>query len=167
MKNKILAIVVLWVFANSSLAQCVSNVSARVDLTPGGTYIFGFVVPQDKSVSLLLRAVGPSLKLFGVTNPAALPVMKMCDFQGRTLYVPPVATLLPTDWSGLFPEVGAFPLASDDKGSTFNFATFPPGSYTITVSDAANKGGTVLFELYKLSVPFGGPAPTVSLSPFS
>jgi len=166
MKSKILAVVILSVITNASLAQGVSNFSGRVDLNPGGNYIFGFVVPQTGSASLLLRAVGPSLKVFGVTNPVASPVMKMCDSQGRVLYVPPVESLLPIDWTALFPEVGAFPLSSDDTGSTYNFATFPPGSYTIMVSDAANKGGTVLFEIYQLPIWIDGLAPTVSLTPY-
>jgi len=96
-----------------------SNVSARIDLAPNGSYVFGFVVPAlgwtsnvpgTGDLAILLRAVGPSLKAFGITNPAPSPSIQLYNSRGQQMSFVAFPTSLPIDWAGIMASAGAFPL---------------------------------------------------------
>jgi hypothetical protein len=154
MKNLIGLILMVSFIARASdlCAQGVSNVSARIDLSPTGSYIFGFVVPvSEPNAGILLRAVGPSLTQFGITNPAPSPSMQLFDSKGQPMVFVPYETFLAIDWGSVFASIGAFPLTGGKD--VYYLVNFPPGNYTVMVSDSSGHGGTVLFELYV--VPYG------------
>ena len=168
--NGLILMLSILALANSLRAQSVgnniSNVSARIDLAPNGSYVFGFVVPPlgwtsnlpgTGDVAILLRAVGPSLKAFGITNPAPSPTMKLYNSNGQLMTFVLFPTELAIDWARVMASVGAFPLTGGEQlGTAFNAANFPPGNYTVTISDSSGHGGTVLFELYILGGNFPG-----------
>jgi hypothetical protein len=155
-----------------STAVSTANFSTMVTLAPGGMATMGFVVasgPTNQSPGLyLIRAVGPSLAKYGITNPAPQPVFNVFNAQGLAVLgtVPsggfPVTILPvagnPPDWNAIFASVGAFPLVNGAQDTYAVLMVFTPGSYTIQVTDYSGKGGQVLIEVYASPtyVLFGG-----------
>jgi len=97
---------------------------------------------------ILLRAIGPSLSAFGVSDPLANPRLEVhhdgARIDGND------------DWSGTaalhtaFNEAGAFPLADPASRDAALVLVATPGAYTVTCADAARAAGTVLIEIYEL-----------------
>jgi len=133
-------------------AQGVNNFSTRMDMLPGGNYIMGFSV--EVKTTLLLRAVGPSLAQFGVTNPVTQPTMDVFDAQGRhygfAYYSPTINATPPNDPITIIDAaVGAFALTGGEQLSVaVNFADVNPGSYTVNICNRTGVAGTILFEVY-------------------
>ncbi len=125
-----------------------ANFSMRVELNPGAgaTQTAGFVVVGKQPKLFLVRAVGPSLKAFGLTKVVARPQFRYFDSKGAELvFVYPAIAL---NWDIIFRAAGAFPLG--ENGDSYNYVSLAPGAYTIQVSDAQAAGGTVLLEIYEL-----------------
>lgn len=124
------------------------NVSARLELSGSTPQIFGFVAEGQTMNQLFIRAVGPSLRQFGIERPAARPRLSLFDAKGRAVAIPD--SINATDWARIVANSGAFPLlpgASD----TQRYYPISAGAYTIHVADDAGVGGTVLVEVYQLS----------------
>ncbi|HVU33379.1 MAG TPA: hypothetical protein VHE61_08085 [Opitutaceae bacterium] len=129
------------------------NVSTRVRLGGAQSFVLcGFVVtPGASHLLVLVRAVGPSLTRFGVTDPLANPALKLTNVDG--LELPPVATP-----DGGVPSVaeaanrvGAFPLGSG-SADIARLYRLPPGNYTVHLSAADGGSGTALCEVYHVPV---------------
>jgi hypothetical protein len=126
------------------------NLSTRGRVGVGdNVLILGFVV-EGGPVRLLLRAVGPGLRDFGVGGVVERPVMRV--FRG------PASLHFNQGWrtSPRFAEttvvarqVGAFPLVDASDDSTV-LEWFQPGSYTVQVSGADSTTGIALVELYRV-----------------
>lgn len=133
----------------------VVNYSSRVTLAPGlSTQISGFVVAGARTKALLVRAVGESLRQFGINNPVTSPRIQL--YRGETPISPaiPSVVLDPTYWPRVFANCGAFPLTGNEQPwIAFLHAAFSPGAYTIHVSDDSKQGGEVLIEVYEITVP--------------
>jgi hypothetical protein len=129
----------------------IGNFSARFELPAGNaTRTIGFVA-NGRGKSLLVRAVGPTLKSFGIPNPAPQPRLRFFDASGREFGFVHVASVV--DSAALFRSVGAFPLAGEDPGgSSFEYGPFPAGAYTVQVNDASGQGGIVLVEAYEMDL---------------
>lgn len=119
------------------------NLSARTTLVAGQPAIVGFVVSGAESQRVLIRAVGPSLSLFGVAKPASNSTLAV--FKGSTQ----LATN--SGWGGdaalaaIFSSVGAFALPPGSHDAAV-VLTLPPGDYTAQVG---GEGGTeALLEVY-------------------
>lgn len=149
-------------------SQSISNISARIDIAPGGTYIMGFAVPGPNPAILLLRAVGTPLKQFGINNGVTAPDIQLFDSKGNLLIFG-TTDGDPVDYPALFGMVGAFALT--EPGAFYVCTEFPPGAYTLNLSDDSGAGGTLLFELYVVTgtVPMkfvetpGQPVPTTTI----
>lgn len=131
-----------------------TNFSSRLFLQPGAdVQIVGFVVTGPTPKHLLFRAVGPSLAQFGVPHYAALPAVKVYDAHGEqvTWVRPDVVGISPPPYETYFQLAGAFPLDGGERaGIAYDEYSFPPGAYTLHVSDDSQAGGTVLVEVYEL-----------------
>jgi hypothetical protein len=119
------------------------NLSARVQAGGvAGTPIVGFVLFGTGSKSLLVRAVGPGLIPFKITN--ALPDPNLTLMAGTT------AVATNEDWSAsdaaTFTNVGAFTLTNGSKDASF-VRTVQPGNYTAPVGTNGSSG-IVLLEAY-------------------
>lgn len=131
----------------------VANVSSRLSLKAGADMqILGFVVSGTTRKRMLVRAVGPSLAPYGVPGPASLPRIKLFDSRGagfgRARTAQEEAAV---DWPALFRQAGAFPLTGGERLTAMaDVQVFPPGVYSVRVSDDAGLGGTVLVEIYEL-----------------
>lgn len=127
------------------------NISTRAFVGPGGLAV-GFVI-RGQPKRILIRAIGPSLATFGVSDALPNPEIQLVS-GGRV-----VATN--DDWrlvdAGAFANAGAFPLSSGSRDAalvgTFNI----DGAYTVEVkasespsTAALEKTGTVLVEVYEL-----------------
>ena len=135
--------------AAAGTAARLVNVSVRTFLPAGrdGTAL-GFVVEGPTTRRVLLRAIGPSLATFGVTDALANPRLEV-HHDGAWIAGN-------DDWSGssalntAFNEAGAFPLADPASHDAALVLVASPGAYTVTCADAARAAGTVLIEIYEL-----------------
>lgn len=127
----------------------VGNFSARVELAPGSTSAtVGFVVTGQTAKAFFVRAVGPSLKTFGIARPVAEPGFRIFDATGKDLDLNVVRpTVVLFDWAEVFPAAGAFPLAAGEK--SYRDYTLVPGAYTLQATDNSQQGGTLLLEVYE------------------
>jgi hypothetical protein len=144
------------------------NFSVRTRAGSGDdTLIVGFTLVGPNTRNLLIRAVGPGLARFGVTDTLPDPVLTL--FRGsRSVAINDdwTANSLDIDswaiesWLTLreaFSTVGAFPLeftaanrvltASKDAALLISLA---PGSYTLQVSGKAGSSGVALVEVYEI-----------------
>lgn len=148
----------------------VSNFSARSYITPEQSAIIGFVV-VGKAQNFLIRAVGPSLKKWGVTNPVSDPRLEL--FQGAQLiakdddwgtpfYADPVDEREHGIWVDLrifgqiyfrriFHDAGAAELDNISKDAAL-IVRLEPGVYT-AVAHSNSGAGEVLLEGYVLRDP--------------
>lgn len=124
------------------------NVSTRAQVgTEAGILIAGFVVGGTTAKTLLIRGVGPTLSVFGVTGFLADPKLEI--LAGNRLLN------ANDDWNndanlvGAASAVGAFPLGAASKDSAL-LLTLPPGNYTAQMSGVGNTTGVGLVELYEM-----------------
>jgi hypothetical protein len=124
-----------------------SNIATRGNVTPSSPMIAGFVVTQYAK-TVLIRGVGPTLSLFGVST--ACPDTQISLFSGQTV----IATN--ADWgqnSNLSDlgtataQVGAFALGAGSRDSAM-LVTLEPGAYTVLVGAQGTTGGEALVEVY-------------------
>jgi outer membrane biosynthesis protein TonB len=123
------------------------NLSTRMRVESGDNVgIGGFIITGSAPKRVLLRALGPSLKGFGLPDSLPNPVLE--------LHGSPLGTIVNDNWqddpvqkeriesSGLAP--------SDDLESAID-ATLNPGSYTAVVKEKNNVAGIAVIEVYDLS----------------
>ncbi len=128
------------------------NVSARTEVGTGDNILIaGFNVGGTTPRRLLIRAVGPTLGVFGVGGTLADPVLVVRTGAG-------VEVAANDNWStannaaelaSSAARVGAFALAAGSKDAVIA-AILPPGSYTAAISGAGNSTGVALVEVYEL-----------------
>ena len=127
------------------------NISTRTRIAgPGDGLIVGFVIGGTSTRTVLIRAVGPSLAAFGVTDTLTRPSLSL--FRGNTV----IASN--EDWNSndpvrltaAFDRVGAFRLAGGGARDSALLAFVSPGAYTMQVTGAGGTAGTVLVEAYEV-----------------
>jgi hypothetical protein len=134
------------------------NYSTRARLSAAQpSFVGGFVIqPGPTGGLVLIRAVGPALAPFGVTDPLAAPKLRVLDSSGREVtqwnngsivFLSPSGTEIPSAGA----QVGAFPLPLGSKDVERTFL-LQPGAYTAEVSSADGGSGTVLLEIYQLPI---------------
>ncbi len=128
------------------------NLSTRANVGTGANALTtGFVVSGPTAKSFLVRAAGPALGAFGVSNLLAAPVLQLFgsassliasntgwDRNGQGAVVAAAAAA-----TGAF----AFPAGSADSALVI---ALPPGAYTAQVSGANGTTGTALVEVYEI-----------------
>jgi hypothetical protein len=139
------------------------NLSTRAFVPQGGTLTPGFYVRGAAAKPLLVRAVGPTLTLFGIGTALAETSLDIVA-QDTAAVVASNA-----GWGGgaaldnTFARVGAFPLAADSKDAAVQ-ANLPPRAYTVRVTPTeAGLSGVTLAEIYDAD-PRGTGAQLVNLS---
>jgi hypothetical protein len=127
------------------------NVSARALSGAGAdVLIAGFVVsgPPGSTKRVLLRAIGPTLTVFGVGGVLADPRLEL--FNASTVRIQEN-----DNWGGgaeladTFRAVGAFGLDGASRDAAL-VATLPIGAYTAQVSGVAGGTGVALVEVYEV-----------------
>jgi hypothetical protein len=112
--------------------------------------VVGFSVGGTGTEPLLGRAVGPSLRQFGVTAALARPTLDISPFHHGALVNAGWATSpAKADISAASQSVGAFPFLEDSVDSAA-VVSLPPGRYTMRVYGADGTTGVALAEVYEL-----------------
>lgn len=168
MKQSRLSVFVAWAlaalmafppFAFAQTAQAgFINVSTNNTVPANGSFTIGFVVGGTVKRKVLVRAVGPALLKFGVTNANPDPFLEV--YRGQTLIVSNDDWQMQSSLNGRFlvepaeivsaaTQAGAFPL---DAGSwdAATILTLDPGPYTMKVSGGRGDAGAILAEAYIL-----------------
>lgn len=124
------------------------NLSTRGFVPAGGALTPGFFIRGGTAKPLLIRAVGPTLSLFGVSTALGEAKLEVIA-QGTSAVVASNA-----DWGGTtalrnaFATVGAFPLAADSKDAAVQ-TELPASGYTVRiVPGEAGMAGITLAEIY-------------------
>jgi hypothetical protein len=126
------------------------NVSARALVGSGNDELLaGVVVAGTTDQTVLIRAIGPSLSGFGITNVLADPRLEIY----RAGTASPIATN--DDWGGgavlatAFSRVGAFNLAPASRDAAV-LVRLSPGAYTARVTTAPGATGVALVDIYEV-----------------
>ena len=133
------------------------NLSARAQVTPTDPLIAGLVIGGTTTRTVLLRAIGPGLAPYGVTNGIAHPRMQLYNSAS-------VLMNENTGWGGstalstVFNQVGAFPLTVGSTDAAM-LVSLAPGSYSVVVSDTAGASGVALAEIYDTGTDASASAP--------
>jgi sugar lactone lactonase YvrE len=123
------------------------NLSTRGFVRGGNDILIaGFVVSGNGPVgtSILVRALGPSLSAFGISDPLPDPVIELRDASG---------TLLASnnDWKDTQQTaISGTPLAPTDDRESAILISLHGGAFTAIVGSATGAPGTVVLEVYNL-----------------
>ena len=124
------------------------NLSTRGFVDTGdNVMIGGFILGPDEAqnANVLVRAIGPSLAAFGVTDALADPVLELHDANG--------ALITSNDnWtdSAQMADIEATGLAPTDNLESAILMTLAPGGYTAVVAGSGGSTGVALVEVYRL-----------------
>lgn len=127
------------------------NMATRATIPTGGNLNPGFVISGKERKTVLVRAVGPGLATFGVTNPLNDPLL--------TVYSGSNVVAANDNWSAdatqaaalqtAFTNAGAFTLPNGSKDAAL-LLTLDPGNYTVIARGADNGGGELIVEVYEV-----------------
>ncbi len=142
------ALLEIYLVANSSLPGRLANLSARAQVGTGAeVLIAGFVV--DGETTVLVRGVGPELRAsYGLAGALEHPCLEI--FAGSDLVDRVQAwgtTYLPAQARSLFERLGAFPLA-DGSTDTAAVVILPGGARTAQIKGLNLSSGISLAEIY-------------------
>jgi uncharacterized delta-60 repeat protein len=135
----------------------VGNVSTRLPVgTDDNVLIEGFIVqgPAGSTKKIIVRATGPSLAAFGITDALANPTLEIHDASNATIAtnndwkITQVGGLITGDQSA---EIASSMLAPKDDLEPAIIANLAPGSYTAVVRGLGNTTGTGVVDAYDLS----------------
>ncbi len=139
--------------APSAASSRFVNVSSRARVESGeGLIVVGFVVAGEGYATLLLRAAGPTLQQFRVSD--FLPDPKIELYSGSTLIAAndnwrsgDAESVNKTQEAGT--AVGAFALSSANDAAML--ATLPAGAYTLQVRGVGTQSGVALAEIFQVA----------------
>jgi hypothetical protein len=122
------------------------NLSTRMRVETGDRVgIGGFIIAGNAPKQVLLRAIGPSLTHFGVTNPLADPVLEL---HGPGSF----ATITNNNWRDTQEDaIQATGIPPTDDLESAILVTLNPGAYTGIVKGQNNSVGVALIEVYDLN----------------
>jgi hypothetical protein len=139
----------------SCLTSYLGNLSTRSFVQTGdNVMIGGFIVQATGSKRVILRAIGPELTQYGVTNAMANPTLELHNASG-TLFASNdnwqqtiIGGIITEDQVREIRNSGHAP--GDGRESAI-ITDLPPGHYTAIVRGLNNTTGTALVEVYDLS----------------
>jgi hypothetical protein len=138
-------------------AGIVANVSTRLPVgTNENVLIEGFIVqgPAGSTKQMMVRAIGPSLAAFGITDALANPTLEIHDSSGGTVATndnwktTQIGGLITGDQSA---QISASQLAPTNDLESAIIANLAPGNYTAVVGGSGNTIGTGVVDAYDLS----------------
>jgi hypothetical protein len=140
----------LEVYALNAGAGVLANLSTRARLAPRGVLTAGFVVRGEQAMTILVRAVGPSLLAFGVGEVVAAPRLVLSGAAGVLALNAGWATAPNAEaLRSAAARAGAFPLSGMAADAAL-LVTLPPGAYTAALAPSGASGGVGLIEVYEV-----------------
>jgi hypothetical protein len=122
------------------------NISGRGFVGTGDdVLISGFIVGDVGSSTVVVRALGPSLGAFGVSQPLSDPILTIYDSKGSV-----IATNDNWHDGNNAPDVERNGLAPPNALDSAIVLHLPPGAYTAVVRGANGATGNALAEVYHL-----------------
>jgi hypothetical protein len=122
------------------------NISTRGSVGTGDNVLIGgFIVGDVDSATVVVRALGPSLGAFGVSNPLSDPVLTIYDSKGSA-----IATNDNWHDGNNATDIQRKGLSPPNALDSAIVLSLPPGSYTAVVRGADNGTGVGLTEVYTL-----------------
>ncbi|HUG09669.1 MAG TPA: PQQ-binding-like beta-propeller repeat protein [Opitutaceae bacterium] len=153
-KNATTGVAIVEIYDAQENSGRLSNLSSRAVVGSGDNVLIpGFYVKGPGPLTLLIRAVGPTLGTLEPPVAGALPqpsIMLVKDTVGlgwNTRWGTAANAAFIKD---VTPKVGAFPLADGSADSAL-LVTVGPGLYSVVVSGVNNTTGIALVELYVVS----------------
>jgi len=123
------------------------NLSTRGVVSSGDNILIGgFIIRGTEPKTVILRALGPSLRAFGVSGVLGDPVLSVYN-ASHTL----IATNDNWQSDPHNADIQKNGLAPTELVESATLQNLAPGAYTVTVSGANSTSGTGLVELYDLS----------------
>lgn len=124
------------------------NVSVSKQIDAGSSLTAGFVIGGSTAKTVLVRAIGPGLGVFGVPGVMADPRLDLFNASS-------VQIASNDNWGGgaqltaAGGRVGAFEIENKQSTDAMLLVTLVPGNYSAEVR-GANGGGTALVEVYEV-----------------
>jgi hypothetical protein len=131
--------------ANARPAR-LANLSTRGRVSADNPLILGFAISGSEQRRVLVRAVGPALTAFGVSDALAATRLQVYDSGGHVLAANEGWNNA-ADVAQTGATTGAFPLTAGSADSAA-VLTLAPGNYTLQVVDTRGSGGVGLAEIY-------------------
>jgi hypothetical protein len=126
-------------------ATQLANISTRGLVQTGNNVMIAGIVVQNHEKEVVVRALGPSLTAFGVSNALSDPTLDLYNSNGTLL-------LSNDDWEDTQQSVLAGTgLAPTSELESAIAVTLAPGSYTAVVRGYQNATGNALVEVYGLN----------------
>ena len=137
----------------------VGNVSTRLPVGTGDdALIEGFIVqgPAGATKKIIVRAIGPSLVPFGITDALANPTLEIHNASANNATVATNDDWKNTQGGGLITgdqssEIAASGVAPGNDLESAIIANLAPGSYTAVLRGTGNGMGTGVVDAYDLS----------------
>jgi hypothetical protein len=137
----------------------VANVSTRLPVgTDPNVLIEGFTVqgPAGSTKKIIVRAIGPSLAQFGITDAIGNPTLEIHDANNNNAIVAMNNDWKVTQTGGIitgdqFAEINASGFKPSNDLESAIIANLSPGSYTAVVRGVGNSVGTGVVDAYDLS----------------
>lgn len=120
------------------------NMSIRLTAVENQPVVAGFVVAGKVRRQVLIRAVGPSLANFGISQFLATPTLTLIRPNSLFQDQPNSGWANDSDVAAAATAVGAFPLNVNSRDAAF-VQQLDPGAYTVQVTGGS---GVVLLEVY-------------------
>jgi hypothetical protein len=137
-----------------SLHSILGNISTRSFVQTGGdVMIGGFIVQGAQPKNVIIRAIGPELSQYGVTNPMADPTLELHNGTGALIASNDnwqhtiIGGIITSNQVQNIQNSGHAP---GDASESAIIANLPPGNYTAIVRGVNNTTGVALVEVYDL-----------------
>jgi hypothetical protein len=143
----------------ASAPGLVANVSTRLPVGTGqNVLIEGFTVqgPAGSTKKIIVRAIGPSLANFGITDALPNPTLEIHDSNNNNAIVARNDDWQTTQTGGIITadqsaEINASGVKPGNNLESAIIANLAPGSYTAVVAGAGNSIGTGVVDAYDVS----------------
>jgi hypothetical protein len=121
-----------------------TNISTRGFVRTGDNVMIAGMIVQSNGQKVIVRALGPTLSGFGITNPLANPTLELRDANANLLSVN-------DNWKTTQQtEIMASGKAPPNDLESAIVRTLTPGTYTAIVAGANSTTGVALVEVYTL-----------------
>ena len=132
----------------------ITNISTRAFVQTGqNVMIGGFIVQGTGPKRVIIRAIGPELTHFGITNPLANPTLELHNESGALIasndnwQTTILGGVITANQVNAIQNSGYVPTAASEAAI---IANLQPGNYTAIVRGVSNTTGVALVEVYDL-----------------